>query len=500
MERQFNLIDEHWIPVVDGGKFSLKQIFSDPQIRGLGGTPIQKISVLKLLLAICQVAHTPEDFEDWNNYSSTALVEDSLKYLEEHRDKFYLHGDSPFLQIPAIEKAALKSYGAVLPEIATGNTAILQNSQVETPLDEAHKALLLIQLQNFSFSGKKTDNSVVLTPGYKGKTNDKGNPSTGRSGPALGYLGHLHSFIMGETLLDTLLLNLFTTEEIQEIGIYNAGIGSPPWEKPPAGEDCDVARDLNRSYIGRLVPLSRFVLLKEEGLHLSEGIAYSGYKEGVYDLSMAVSFQKKEPKSLWTNPNRRPWRNITSLLSFLNSEGNSGYEVYQLKYGLKKARKKYTRFILWSGGVRVSSNAGEQYCSGSDDFVDSSIIMDSEIIDNNWFAVLQQEMEELERLSSKMVYGRVLGYYKSLQSDGSKFAEQAGLEFWSLAEVYFSKLIEACFHTDKLPELRRAYAGIVLECYDRYCPRAGARQLDAWAANRPHLASYRSGRDERKAS
>ncbi len=51
LENQFNLIDEPWIPVIDKGRLSLRQIFSDASNRGLGGNPLQKMAMTKLLLA-----------------------------------------------------------------------------------------------------------------------------------------------------------------------------------------------------------------------------------------------------------------------------------------------------------------------------------------------------------------------------------------------------------------------------------------------------------------
>ena len=57
----FNLVDEPFIPIADVGRVSLKQIFSNPDYRTLGGNPIQKIALTKLLLAISQAACTPED-------------------------------------------------------------------------------------------------------------------------------------------------------------------------------------------------------------------------------------------------------------------------------------------------------------------------------------------------------------------------------------------------------------------------------------------------------
>ena len=51
MERRFNLIDEPWLPIVDVGRVSLRQVFSEPSYRALGGNPVQKIALMKLLLA-----------------------------------------------------------------------------------------------------------------------------------------------------------------------------------------------------------------------------------------------------------------------------------------------------------------------------------------------------------------------------------------------------------------------------------------------------------------
>lgn len=65
VQPRFNLVDEPWIPVVDVGLVSLKDIFTHSDYRGLGGNPVQKIALTKLLLAIAQTAFTPEDDEAW---------------------------------------------------------------------------------------------------------------------------------------------------------------------------------------------------------------------------------------------------------------------------------------------------------------------------------------------------------------------------------------------------------------------------------------------------
>jgi len=103
VENRFNLIDEPWIPIVDVGRVSLKQLFDHSDYRALGGNPVQKIALTKLLLAIAQAAYTPEDDDDWDKLGADGVAKRSLEYLERWHDRFYLYGEKPFLQMPAIK-------------------------------------------------------------------------------------------------------------------------------------------------------------------------------------------------------------------------------------------------------------------------------------------------------------------------------------------------------------------------------------------------------------
>lgn len=493
MENRFNLIDEPWIPVADAGRVSLRQIFSESEYRALGGNPVQKIALMKLLLAIAQAAVTPVDDQEWRVLDAQALANHCLDYLERWRDRFYLYGERPFLQMPTIKSAALQSYGAVLPEVATGNTTVLTQGQVERPLTDADKAVLLVALMGFALGGKKTDNSVTLSTGYAGKRNDKGKPSTGKPGPAVAHMGLLHSLLQGPSLWQSLWLNLLTHQQIEQCRRYPAGLGIPPWERMPEGEDCPVARQLKTSLFGRLVPLCRFCLLTDEGLHYSEGLAHDNYKEGISDPTVAVNWSAKEPKALWTNPEKRPWRELTALLSFLSQQQSQGFECLQLTAGVGRAIKAVEAFGIWSGGLRVSSNAGEQYASGNDDFVESLVWLYSNELGTFWFAQLQVEMSALDELA-KALYGRVVAYFKALLVDGAELAGQATQLFWQLCERDFQRLLDSCEQDEYSAvirqQLRRRFATYASQAYDHYCPKDTARQLDAWARCRPNLHKY----------
>lgn len=493
MDKHFNLIEEPWIPVADKGRVSLRQVFSEPDYRALGGNPVEKIALMKLLLAIAQAAATPEDDEAWRAMGADGMARHCIEYLDKWRDRFDLYGERPFLQIPAIAAAELKSYGAVLPEVATGNTTVLNQGQVERPLTDAEKAVLLVCLMGFALGGKKTDNSIILSPGYEGKRNDKGRPSTSKPGPSVAHMGLLHTLLQGDNLWQSLWLNLLTRERIEQSQRYSAGVGTVPWEQMPAGEDDAIARQLRQSLVGRLVPLCRFCLLAENGLHYSEGIAHPNYKEGMCDPSVAVNWSGKEPKALWVNPEKRPWRELTALLGFLAQQQGAGFQCLQLAAGVGRASQGIEAFAIWSGGFRVSSNAGEQYASGTDDFVESIIWLQSAALGEFWFAQLQAEMTALDELA-KGLYGRVLAYFKAQLVDGADLAAQATHLFWQLCERDFQSLLDACDQEETdvaiRHQLRRRFADYAQQAYDRHCPKDTARQLDAWARCRPNHSKY----------
>ncbi len=487
MPNRYNLIDEAWIPVADEGRVSLRQIFSQSHYRALGGNPVQKIAVLKLLLAIAQAAYTPKDEADWQQLGVEGLAQHCLKYLDKWHDRFYLYGDRPFLQMPAIAQAELQSYGAVQPHIAAGNTTVLTQSQQEQDLGDADKALLLLTLMGFSLGGKKTDNKIVLTHGYADKS------TTGKSGSAVAYMGLLHNFLLGSTLWQSLWLNLLTTQQIERSNRFEQGLGTAPWEQMPEGEACASAQQLKNSLMGRLIPLCRFCLLTESGLHYSEGLAHLDYNSGMADPSVAIDNSTKKPRALWTDPDKRPWRELTALVSFIAQQQGKGFACWQIQAGLERACTAVESFALWSAGLRVSSNAGEQYISGSDDFVESQVWLDGSVLNASWFSNLQQEMEALEA-NAKILYGCVMAYFKQQLVDGKALAAQATNTYWQLCEREFQNLIDHC---DKGTEnrtqrykLRQRFASFVHQSYDQLCPNATARQMDAWANCRPNLSKY----------
>jgi len=515
IENRFNLVDEPWIPVVGHGLASLSDIFSNSGLTALGGNPIQKIALLKLLLAIAQTAYTPNSDVEWKRLGADGMAEKCLKYLNDKKDLFWLYGKKPFLQMPKIlilihnrkeaelnsaktsakmkeaeEKALPKGIGsATIPDLMAENNTILTQNQYSEQLTDADKAIFIISLMNFALGGKRVEKNLAsLSNGYVGKTN------SAKSGPSLGnYVGYLHSFLLGSRIQESLYINLLTNEHIDENKLWENKIGCPPWERMPDGEDCEVAKSLKKSYMGCLVGLSRFIMLMDLGIYYVEGIQYHSHKQGWEEPSMAIDRMGKDAKVLWVNTEKKPWRNLTALLAFVSGLNIVGYDCKQICWTLSRA-KEFENFFVWSGGLKVRGNAGDQSVKQEDDFVESEVQLHSSFFKkgSEFFALLKTEMEELENIS-KILYGRTIGFFKAQKLDGTQIAGQTTNLFWQLCERKFQKLVDTCaFYNSKeeLKKMRKEFAGFINKAYNTYCPKDTARQLDAWAANKPNLSKY----------
>ena len=500
IKKSFNLIDEPWIPAVNAGSISLREVFTCKDISALGGTPVQKIVITKLLLTIAQAAATPKDDNDWQQLGPEGLARACDNYLTKWHDRFYLYGNQPFLQLPAVLKAKEKSYGTFMPDIASGNNTLLTEHQIAKPLENKDKALVLITQMSMALGGKQTDHSLVLTPGYTKKKRR----GASKPGPGLSKYGLLHTFVLGDSLQQTIWLNLLTEADLQSWNIFAKGVGKAPWEKMPEGENCATAQDLQQSLMGRLVPLCRFCLLKENGIHVTEGIQHLSHKDGMFDPSITLKKpegKKKERKVIWADPNKRPWRELTGLLSFINGE----QDCFQLYFALPRAFKfkpdqqnMYAKCDIWSGGFRVSSNAGEQYATGTDDVVEAHYAIPSKEDRGSWFDNFKQEMSELEALAKKL-YGRIIDYFEELTKKHSKDkkdqfkkkrASAATAIFWQLCESQAQALLNYCDNINEMNKLRQCFSGYLLQTYDQFCFGQTAKQLNAWAKCRPNTAKY----------
>lgn len=480
MNNRFNLINDPWIPVENEGLHGLMDVLTNTSFTKLHCMVLDKISILKLLLAIGQSAFTPKDDEEWLGVGLYGFIEKVRDYLIGFSDKFYLYGDEPFLQYTCLDKLIKekKSFGNFIPSIAVGNTSVVTQWQVERTLSDAEKAQLLIRQMAMAFSGKKVDNSVTLTPGYKEKS------KSGKAGPGVGSYGLLHSFYTGDSIAETVYFNLLTQKDLENLPMFRQGIGVAPWEKMPAGEDDEIARNLKSSLMGRLVSLSRFCYLYEDGIKVTEGLIHLNYKDGVYDPSVCVIDGGKEPKALWSDAEKKPWRQLEALLGFLGSSSVNG--CMQLKLPAERIKRLNKCFGVWAGGLQLSSNSGEQYLTGTDDEVQSEILLPEPACQGEfWFTKFCNVVTKLNDMATslKISVRRYLDEF-SEQNDG--ILKQVTLDFWQHAEKFSQELVTNCY-TENMEEVQKIIkkcAGFSRDIYDKHCPSNTPKQMKAWAKHR----------------
>ncbi|NLZ60795.1 MAG: type I-E CRISPR-associated protein Cse1/CasA, partial [Lentisphaerae bacterium] len=104
-EQNFNLVEQPWVPVLGESEAqSLRQVFERPDFIKLGGNAVDRIVLLRLLLAIVQAAVPLDTQEDWLQLDLQGMAQKTLQYLDKWRERFNLFGEQPFLQFPQLAK------------------------------------------------------------------------------------------------------------------------------------------------------------------------------------------------------------------------------------------------------------------------------------------------------------------------------------------------------------------------------------------------------------
>ena len=495
MTNKFNLVDENWIPVVDVGLVSLRRVFSDESLFRLGGTPIEKISMLKFLQAIAQAAASPKTENDWRKIGNNlqAFGKECICYLENRYANFDLYGEHPFLQMKQQELKEAKTYliSTRQPFIASGNNLFVRQSQIPTQISDAKKALILLSLMSCDLGGKRHDKNIKLQPNYEKKS--------AHAGPAIAENGALHSFCLGDSILKTIWFNTFTLEEISKLPQCKEGLGVPPWDQMPKSEDDTIARKLKNSLMGRLVPMSRFCIIDNDSFHLTEGLWHKTGKDFSFDPSQHINLKKAS--LTWCDPEKRPWRELVALFSYLDSDPNRrSITCQQVWLSSQKLLKiDYENISVWSGGLQVSTNSGEQKASGLNDFIESECVVTPT---EDWYSKFINEMMNLQK-ATEYLQKRIVLYFKSLETTSDnpmtmkkkstisdKKASAAMKVFWGYCDCFKQRIIEECDTTDERKAIRKVLVSTMLNFFNETCPHNTPQQIRAWALSKPDFGKY----------
>ncbi|MDO4569291.1 MAG: type I-E CRISPR-associated protein Cse1/CasA [Planctomycetia bacterium] len=494
----FNLVNKPWIPIAGVGERSLRDVFEHPEYQRLGGMPVEKVVILRLLLSIVHASTQIPDKKAWRKLTPEQIARNALAYLEKWHDRFDLFDEEhPFLQFPQLkgkcEKAGLEG---IAWTAASGNKTLLTQWSDMKCFSDAEVARLLLCGTCYGGGGKKYDYKAKVDPAGPDKS------KSASQGTLTGYSGYLHSFMLGETILETIYLNLLTEEDLKRPSIFSEldPWGRPFWEAMPTDESGSTAEAYRSTYQGHLFPLNKFFCLDGDALLMTEGISYPTHKAGQWDPGIVLLYGKKpeDTRALWCDTERKPWRQLTALLEFMNQDSHSSMPAFIVR-GLDKMDRSIDRtFGIWTGGVGVNCNSGEQYVSAKKDYVESdfTIPMSWYHGENNvFFERYKNLMQTLDDYADAL-YRAVGRYFKILNEQRSgDLASQAVQLFWEKMEPQAQAIIDLSLEeedSEMVLAAKKAWWGVVRSCYDQFCSHQTPRQIQAYVQGAPYVGKKSS--------
>ena len=303
--RQFNLIDEAWIPVrkLDGTRAELGTRDTLLQAKAIAviedPSPLVTASLHRFLLAVLyRTLGGPTDIDQANAWFKSGLPAEKIHaYLKRWRDRFWLFDEQyPFFQIPDFEPKTWRAWTVLATEHNADNAKVLfDHVDVTRPaaVPPAAAARWLLATQTFSVSAGKSELSHT---------------GTAPSATAAMVLPQ------GRQLEDTLLLNL-----VPQNGAVLTG-DLPVWEREPetvvtlkAGAERSIA-----GYADRYTWRTRSIRLRAEtdgsvcAVAFASGVEIAS-KDSI-DPMLGYRVDDKKGKLPIQFRERGLWRDFDSLL------------------------------------------------------------------------------------------------------------------------------------------------------------------------------------------
>ncbi|WP_330274992.1 type I-E CRISPR-associated protein Cse1/CasA [Lentzea sp. NBC_00516] len=226
----YDLRTQPWLPVVDrDGNHELvsltRLVLNAHRIRRIvGETPSMTAALHRLVLALLHRVYGPPSEEEWARLCELPSLPSAplVRYLRGQGSRFDLFdAQHPFLQCTGLAKLAPATAAKLVPYRSVGNNVTLFDKTIDTDqvqLTPAEAARWLVTVQSFDPGGMKT-------PFEKDKSSQRA---------PCAWLGVV--LVEGETLKETLLLNLLTYRPEHERPAPSTPEDGPIWEQeaPPS--------------------------------------------------------------------------------------------------------------------------------------------------------------------------------------------------------------------------------------------------------------------------
>jgi CRISPR system Cascade subunit CasA len=476
-EITFNLIHSPWIPVLDHDGttrlVSLREAFSRAaEIRDLACGPAERISLLRLLICIAQASQPApprDDSPEWNDFAEN-LIPSALAYLgrEDVSTGFDLLGDGPrFLQIATAKVGTMASSKLFLHLASGGNPTHFDHTGGDSQkMSFPDLALALLTFQNFS---------PLLGRGF-----------TGRGLCVESNAAHV--FQTADTLAETIVANCLSLDAIQTI-CPEHGLGRPIWEmmpSPPFPPKVVASVNATRSYLGRLVPLSRQLWIADPATVIIENGPSFPLTPAGREPSTCLVFNKKKNEFvlLPLKLGRAVWRDLPALAA---SRDAAGCPI--LRRNDHQDREIFVGGLVTDFKAKIEDSVNARFSGRL--AIPAALFGDDESAEmarTDYYAAVAAA--EIWEKSLWLALGR---YFSELKVEPSRAADIRAIaqaDFWDFARQSLPALFDLLrgedFPDDTLnhPYAKTAWHAAIRDAatraYRLHAPRGTARQLEAF--------------------
>lgn len=335
-----NVAFDPWIPVVtvEGIRHtaSLVEVFTEGRrFADLAVRPHERVALMRLFLCAAHAAlDGPKDYDEWRA-APDALPDAASRYLEAWRESFELfHPTKPWLQVADISKSTAGNMklddlaewtqaSKLCFSFASGNNTTLfdhegMNSGRSILLEQT--ILSLLTFECFSPGG------LISQVFWRGKQSGK----TSRDAPCV-PASMIHAFLRGKDISSSIHVNLVSKNDVSR---FYPNFGRPLWEMMPSSfDDAENIENATKTYLGRLVPLARLILLHPSASYmlLGDGLVYPTFQDGFpQEPSSTVILRenrttKKEERAILSyRPTKSLWRELAAIVVRRNTGSIGG--------------------------------------------------------------------------------------------------------------------------------------------------------------------------------
>lgn len=483
-----NLIGDPWIPVVfaDGimRQVSLQELFEQAQlIRDLSLAPPQRVAVMRLLLCIAQAAlNGPQDEKRWRTCEDEISAV-SLRYLHNHCNSFELFGPQPFMQVGDLETEKSASLDKFDFGLSSGNNATLFDQEA-TPEGRPHSpawaALHLLTFLNFSPGG------LVSQAIWQGK-------KSGKNATAAPCIRVTHTFMRSSTLLKTIHFNLLTRHYV-EVESHREW-GQPVWEVfPKSPDDQQAFANAARTYLGRLVPLSRLVKLTPRSDGQVEAQCILGpspkglefnqppptFREPSTTITITKDRQEEKHDYLRLSVDKHIWRELGSVLALSQSMENVGGPPALARLIQSAEELVDEKVDVWVGGLVADRQAFE-------DMIEWNLYIPVNLLGQTSLNHYQAGVSLADQGEGclKLAIYRYLAEFKAYMGKDKKSQEilrgvqqRGAITYWQSLDQQYEVLFK---YLSTLDSWRKIIIHAIRDAYSQSCPHTTPRQIQAFA-------------------